>query len=198
MVTSRERILKAVKANQPNFVSFADINIPQSTEDLPNKFALALRNVGGNFVELDHLQEVENYINENFKQGGRVLSSIPELLKFNGLDVIDTDPHSLANVELAVLRADIAVAENGACWLPEVNTLQRVLPFIAQHLILLVSIKAFVPTMHQAYEIIGRDAYGYGVFIAGPSKTADIEQSLVLGAHGPRSMTVCLVNEWAT
>ncbi|WP_113663342.1 LutC/YkgG family protein [Pedobacter nanyangensis] len=197
MVTSKARILRAVKANQPNFISFVDINIPQSAEDLPNKFALALGNVGGKFVELDHLQEVQSYINENFGQGGRVLSSLAELSKLEGLNVIDTNPHHLANVSLAVLSADIAVAENGACWLPERNILQRVLPFIAQHLIILVSVKAFVATMHQAYETIGQDAYGYGVFVAGPSKTADIEQSLVLGAHGPRSMTVCLINEWS-
>jgi L-lactate utilization protein LutC len=37
--------------------------------------------------------------------------------------------------------------------------------------------------------------YGFATFIAGPSKTADIEQSLVLGAHGPRSMTVFLLDE---
>jgi L-lactate dehydrogenase complex protein LldG len=48
--------------------------------------------------------------------------------------------------------------------------------------------------MHQAYERIGNQEYGFGTFIAGPSKTADIEQSLVLGAHGARGLTVFLMD----
>jgi L-lactate dehydrogenase complex protein LldG len=52
---------------------------------------------------------------------------------------------------------------------------------------------AIVPTLHEAYEKISDNAYGFGVFIAGPSKTADIEQSLVLGAHGPKTMTVFIL-----
>jgi L-lactate dehydrogenase complex protein LldG len=47
--------------------------------------------------------------------------------------------------------------------------------------------------MHQAYEQISSADYGFGVFLAGPSKTADIEQSLVLGAHGARGLVVFLV-----
>jgi len=50
--------------------------------------------------------------------------------------------------------------------------------------------------MHHAYDRIGDADYGFGLFLAGPSKTADIEQSLVLGAHGSRSMTVFLVEEF--
>ena len=71
---------------------------------------------------------------------------------------------------------------------------QRVLPFITQHLILFVPADRLVPTMHQAYQRVSIGATGFGVFIAGPSKTADIEQSLVIGAHGPRSLVVCLTD----
>ena len=70
---------------------------------------------------------------------------------------------------------------------------ERVLPFITQHLVLIVNKADILPTLHEAYETIGQQQYGYGTFIAGPSKTADIEQSLVLGAHGSRSLWVFLM-----
>jgi L-lactate dehydrogenase complex protein LldG len=69
----------------------------------------------------------------------------------------------------------------------------RVLPFISQHLAVVISKDNLVPTMSQAYAKIGSAEYGYGAFIAGPSKTADIEQSLVIGAHGPRSLSVFIL-----
>ncbi len=49
--------------------------------------------------------------------------------------------------------------------------------------------------MHDAYDIIADQEYDFATFIAGPSKTADIEQSLVLGAHGPKTMMVFVINE---
>ena len=47
--------------------------------------------------------------------------------------------------------------------------------------------------MHQAYDSIDVAKEGFGAFIAGPSKTADIEQSLVIGAHGARSATIYVI-----
>jgi L-lactate dehydrogenase complex protein LldG len=44
--------------------------------------------------------------------------------------------------------------------------------------------------MHAAYEELGKVKSSFGLFLSGPSKTADIEQSLVIGAHGARSLTV--------
>nr|WP_256534367.1 LUD domain-containing protein [Lewinella sp. JB7] len=98
----------------------------------------------------------------------------------------------MAGVDVTVLRARLGVAENGAMWVSETEAVHRVLPFITQHLVLVVRTSDLVGTMHEAYRRIDVAETGFGVFIAGPSKTADIEQSLVIGAHGPRSLTVCL------
>ncbi len=69
----------------------------------------------------------------------------------------------------------------------------RAAPFITQHLVLALEADAIVWNMHQAYADL--EAEGFGVFIAGPSKTADIEQSLVIGAHGARSLVVMLLED---
>jgi L-lactate dehydrogenase complex protein LldG len=65
-------------------------------------------------------------------------------------------------------------------------------PFICQHLVICIRATDLVPNMHEAYDRI-REMEGYGLFLAGPSKTADIEQSLVIGAHGARSLVVYVV-----
>ncbi|MDB5022907.1 MAG: lactate utilization protein [Mucilaginibacter sp.] len=69
---------------------------------------------------------------------------------------------------------------------------QRALPF-SQHLAVIIEADAIAASMHEAYKRINQANYGFGSFIAGPSKTADIEQSLVIGAHGPKSMTVFIL-----
>ena len=104
------------------------------------------------------------------------------------------DPNDLRNLNLMVCQGQIGVAENGAIWVPESYMMHRAAPFIAEHLVVVLSTGDIVPDVHTAYEEIEIDAEGFGVFIAGPSKTADIEQALVIGAHGPKSLTVFLVD----
>jgi len=106
----------------------------------------------------------------------------------------DADPHALDNVDLAVITAHFAVAENAALWVTEDIVQQRALPFITQQLAVIVKKEDILNNMHQAYQRIGAEDYGFGTFIAGPSKTADIEQSLVLGAHGPKTMCVFILS----
>lgn len=102
-------------------------------------------------------------------------------------------PHDLKNVELAILPVHFVVAENGACWLSEELFSDSVLPFITQHIVLILNKTDILPAMHEAYEKIRLQQYGFEIFIACPTKTADIEQSLVLGAHGARSLWVFVV-----
>jgi L-lactate dehydrogenase complex protein LldG len=59
--------------------------------------------------------------------------------------------------------------------------------------VLIVPADQIVHNMHQAYDRLQFNEPSYRLFISGPSKTADIEQSLVIGAQGPRSLVVFLV-----
>jgi L-lactate dehydrogenase complex protein LldG len=79
-------------------------------------------------------------------------------------------------------------------WVTDEGVPHRAIYFIAQHVALVVPASRVVHNMHEAYERLRFERAGYGCFISGPSKTADIEQSLVIGAHGARSLTVILVD----
>lgn len=193
-MSSREKILAAVKANQPEPSALPNVNIPQSEEGLVERFTAIATAIGSKVFEINNIEEIKAIMSAEFVQPVRVVSTLPQLQNMAETDLSSQNPHSFADVDLAILKAEIGVAENSALWLPEANVAQRVLPFIPQHLGLVIAKDALVPTMHQAYDKIGSAEYGYGVFIAGPSKTADIEQSLVLGAHGPRSLMVFLLN----
>lgn len=125
----------------------------------------------------------------------------PEGVSFDGTVVRLSeirDPHDLEDLDVAILPGEFSVAENGAVWVAAASFPHRVLPFITQHLVMVVPGGEIVHNMHEAYERLhaGGSPFtkpGFGAFIAGPSKTADIEQSLVIGAHGPRSHAVVML-----
>lgn len=189
---SREQILAAVLKNQPeeallpSDLSFEKVEADQAV----NKFIEMVRFIGGSVIEIDHLEEVNDYISTHFANQ-RLINLVPELGN-NSVFSGDELPHDFVDVDFAIFKPHFAVAENGSVWLTEDRMGQRVLPFICQHLAMVVNKNDIVSNMHEAYQMI-KEQYGFGTFIAGPSKTADIEQSLVLGAHGARSMTVFLV-----
>jgi L-lactate dehydrogenase complex protein LldG len=139
-------------------------------------------------VVLDDLAQLAEVISQLYPADYHVAST---LLPATVTVTSDMPIAQLAPIDLAVLRGELGVAENGTVWLPEANMLHRALPTITQHLVLVLDQRTIVATMHQAYAQLP-DVGGYGVFLAGPSKTADIEQSLVIGAHGARSLTVLL------
>ncbi len=98
-----------------------------------------------------------------------------------------------AGVDLLVVGGRVGVAENGAIWVGEGEFGDRAALFLAQHLMIVLDRASVVDNMHEAYDVVDIAAGSFGLFISGPSKTADIEQALVIGAHGPRSLTVALL-----
>jgi len=193
-MTSREEILAKIKTNQPSARPLpADLTtVPGGMESI-TQFKTVLTTIGGAIVEVSNFEEIAQYIQQEFKDKKRLISTLPELASLTESGWENKDPHSYEDVDLAIIKAHFGVAENAALWVTEDLMQQRVVPFICQQLAVVVNKADIVATMHDAYSKIGDAEYGFGSFIAGPSKTADIEQSLVLGAHGPKSMTVFLL-----
>lgn len=192
-MNSREKILGAVKKNQPPYQELPNLDAFLTGDaETVSMYMQVLTAIGGTGHIVDSYAAIDNIIREEYKAMQRILSLCKEL-SIPGEAEKYLDPHGLKTVDLAVIHAQFGVAENAAVWVTDDMLPQRVLPFITQELAVIIKRTDIVPTMHHAYERIGSADYGFGVFIAGPSKTADIEQSLVLGAHGPKTMRVFIL-----
>jgi len=193
-MTTREKILVAVLKNQPPATALPDISFFKGdNNNLVQKYMNVFKTIGGTAFLIEDIEAAKTMISENFDTAKRTVTALTELSESFELISPAADPHTYDDIELAIIKAHFAVAENGAVWLTEEVMGQRIIPYICQHLAVIVNADSILPTLHEAYEKIGAGDYGFGGFIGGPSKTADIEQALVLGAHGPLSMTVFIV-----
>ena len=207
MSNSRDQILARLAANKPQPAPLPQISLPEAagpaggmlpkddseanSAALLEQFCTVAVSIGSSVHRVKSYAEVENILKEQFAGAQQVVSRCPEIKGFaEKAPAPGLGPHVLEAVDLAILPGQLGVAENSAIWVAEEQMGQRVLPFICQHLALVLPASTVVPSMHHAYPLLKEQVSGFGVFIAGPSKTADIEQSLVLGAHGPRSLTV--------
>jgi L-lactate dehydrogenase complex protein LldG len=193
-MSARDTILKAITANKPQLVELPAIHLTEVIQysDLLQQYKTVLQSIGGGTVELKDLNTLKEELQSKKANGDFVVNRIAALGEVeDSLDHLTAT--DLADVETAYVEGTIAVAENGAIWLYESQMGNRLLPFICQHLVIVIEKKNIVPTMHHAYQQIETAKEGFGVFLAGPSKTADIEQSLVIGAHGARSLIVYII-----
>ncbi len=195
-MTSRDAILAAVRRQLPQSSPLPDLDGRWiSYSDPVGQFSSVLEMIGGRCIRVASEAEIASELEAlpQFASAKQVMSLVPSALTGTvTMDQID-DPHQLFDVDFAVLPGGIAVAENAAIWVSDAHVKHRVIYFLCQHLALVVQLSDLVHNLYQAYERLNVTASPYGGFIAGPSKTADIEQSLVIGAHGPRSMTVFIV-----
>lgn len=188
-MTAREQILATLRAISFPMHEMPAIGIPGPAGDLVSAFETGLQAVAGQPKRVRTLGEIQADLDERMDRGERVLSLVTGL---DGNHPLDPDPHALSDVDFALFAGDWGVAENGAVWLSDRSTGHRIAPFITQNLGLVVRQDRIVGNLHEAVARIRLEPGRMGVFIAGPSKTADIEQALVIGAHGACSLTVYL------
>jgi L-lactate dehydrogenase complex protein LldG len=197
MSDSKQAILRALRENRlpavappaldRDWIAYAD---PQT------QFIETLAAVGGRSVVLRGREELAAAVEALpvWREARKTCSLVPEVSGNVDLAVIE-DPHNLEDLDCFLAPGQFGVAENAAIWVTDEGVRQRAAYFITQHLALVLPAGQILHHLHEAYQRLTFSAGRFGVLISGPSKTADIEQSLVIGAHGARSLTVFLVPE---
>jgi len=196
-MSSREKILHAISINKPAFIEPPSMEIKRelsAPSEVVQQFINTLEGIGGKAILTNDMNAVKEDWKQAKETGLYIVNTLPVLGEVNAEINSSQDAHSLEPVFKTYIEATLGVAENGAVWLYESQLKNRLLPFICQHLVICLDANKIVPSMHEAYQQVDVAKEGYGVFLAGPSKTADIEQSLVIGAHGARSLVVYLTS----
>ena len=207
-MASKEDILKKYRANvrerfdMPDLSDIAAITYP----DPLLQFMNMTKSVGGNAIEVEKGRDVNELIRELYPDAKEIASNLPEItIATRNPDEVGR-ARDLNGTDVGVVRGCFGVAENGCVWIPQ-QMKEKAVCFISENLVILLDKKQIVNNMHEAYARLSNasgktagdtelfDQYGYGTFISGPSKTADIAQVLVMGAQAARSATVLLLDE---
>lgn len=189
-MNARETILNKIAQIEQTEIQLPDLELTwnDGKNHLP-EFIESLKNAGAEVIQVPGNEDIFDYVNENYP--GTIQFDMADNWQKYGSGCSLSELNQLESV---LIPGILAVAENGAIWVDQNCFPNRIIPFITQHLILKVNANDLLPTMDEAYRKISFDEISYGVFIAGPSKTADIEQSLVIGAHGPKAVTIIVKN----
>jgi L-lactate dehydrogenase complex protein LldG len=194
-MSARDAILAAIRAARPSAVDAPDVAGVVATflsatdkTELVAKFTAAATDAGAQVVAGSR-DDVDRVVRAARSESGRLVSALDVEV---GAEPAD-QPAAFADTDVYVCEAVFGVAENGAVWLPLARLRHRSAVFLATHVVVVLERGHLVADLHAAYEVIDLVAEGFGVLVAGPSKTADIEQALVIGAHGAKSLTVLLV-----
>ena len=195
-MSSKEEILKRYRSNvrqKFDMPDLSDIKAITYPEPLV-QFVTMTKNVGGQVIEVDEGRDINQLIRELYPDATEIASNLPEItIATRNPDEVGR-ARDLNGTDVGVIRGMFGVAENACIWVPQ-QMKEKAVCFISENLIILLPKSQIVNNMHEAYRRIAFNDYGYGTFISGPSKTADIAQVLVMGAQAARSVTVLLLPE---
>lgn len=195
-MSSKEDILKNYRANirqQFDMPDLSDIKAITYPDPLL-QFMNMTKSVGGNAIEVEKGRDINELIRELYPDAKEIASNLPEItIATRNPDEVGR-AHDLNGTDVGIIRGMFGVAENACVWIPQ-QMKEKAVCFISENLVILLDKKQIVNNMHEAYRRIEFNDYGYGTFISGPSKTADIAQVLVMGAQAARSATVLLIDE---
>ena len=160
-------------------------------DDTVAQFVEASKMVGAQVVMAQAGESLDSIVRRAYPDAKVIASDIAELsIATLNPDTV-AEAQNLNGTDVGVVRGQIGVAENGCVWIPQ-SMKEKAVCFIAEYLVIVLPKSGIVNNMHEAYARIEMPATGLGTFISGPSKTADIEQALVMGAQAARGVTVVI------
>jgi L-lactate dehydrogenase complex protein LldG len=195
-MSNKEDILKRYRANvrekydMPNLSDIKGITYP----DPLVQFIKMTESVGGHVIEVKEGQDINTLVREMYPDAKEIASNLPEVtIATRNPDTVGR-ARDLNGTDVGIIRGAFGVAENACVWIPQTMK-EKAVMFISENLVILLPKSQIVNNMHEAYKRIEFDKEydGYGTFISGPSKTADIAQVLVMGAQAARSATILLL-----
>jgi len=197
-MANKEDILKKYRANvrekydMPDLSDIKGVTYPEPLV----QFVRMCEKVGGQVIEVDRERDVNVLIRQLFPEAKEIASNLPEItIATRNPDTVGR-ARDLNGTDIGIIRGQFGVAENACIWIPQTMK-EKAVMFISENLVILLPKSQIVNNMHEAYKRIQFDETydGYGTFISGPSKTADIAQVLVMGAQAARSTTILLLPE---
>ena len=197
-MSNKDDILKRYRANVREKYDMPDLSDIKAIT-YPNplvQFVKMTEMVGGHVIEVKEEQDVNQLVKDLYPDAKEIASNLPEItIATRNPDTVGR-ARDLNGTDVGIIRGQFGVAENACVWIPQTMT-EKAVCFISENLVILLPKSQIVNNMHEAYKRIEFDKEydGYGTFISGPSKTADIAQVLVMGAQAARSATVLLLPE---
>jgi L-lactate dehydrogenase complex protein LldG len=118
-----------------------------------------------------------------------------------GLPVLWTDPgyamNDLEACDAGITECDALIAQTGSVLVTNRSAGGRALSVLPPHHVVVARRDQLLPDLPAAFELLKQkyapDYPGFISLITGPSRTGDIERILVLGAHGPKKLTILCV-----
>jgi len=193
-MNAREEILSRLRKNTTETFEMPEINIDAiKYDDLVQAYIKASETSGCKVVRVGQGDDLNEIIRREFPDAKRIASNVEGITIATDNPDETVEAKDLNGTDLGILKGETAVAENACVWVPQTMK-EKAVMFISEQLVIIVSAANIVNNMHEAYEKIQMSSYGYGSFISGPSKTADIEQALVMGAQAARAVTILLTD----
>ena len=192
---AKSTILEKIRAGKPDALPRPEMpDFAYESSDLVGDFVRMAESFDAKTDHIEGIEAIDSYIKEHFADVNTIYSAVEGVSGNVHLGWELNRPQDAQQVDLTVIAGVFGVAETGSVWVTTEQLTMNSLGLLAKHLIIVLHEQDLVGNLHEAYKRANLGSQQYGVFMTGPSATADIEAVHITGAQGALSATVLLLS----